>query len=391
MKTVLQNAYDTYNVIRNRPYWRGLYFLTLFTLSVLVVTKARPFWDMLPYMGTVVSLDTSDPDLIHATTYTEFKKHAGEQMMSAMLAGDDFTETMHRNPSYFSQQLPFFKVKVIYVFICRLFSKMGVPLFYAVLIPSALALFFTGFIFFTWLHKHYSALFSSAISLSLLMVFFNLDTFRIASPDALCGAFILASAYFLVVRDSLRYYSVFAFLAVFTRPDTIFLFIVMACLLGVYNFKNARILYPQLLSAVLAIALLYMVQKITGYNSYKMFYRSFVHLVPNPEDLDLQFELNTYLSGLKTGLLMSLNRISLYVFLALLVYCFLKREEFADIKVIWLEGLLISFIVKLIFHPLIDDRFLFIYIDIMILFMLTEFKKGFTFAEQPRENIVSWQ
>lgn len=380
MNSVLRPVFDSINKVKDRTFWKIAFFILLSGLSGVVLLKPAPFWGMVPYMGCVISYDQNDPQFIHETTYNEFEKHATSLMKEKILLRPDaFCRDMQTNSDHFTQQFVFYKIKFLYVFISYIFFKCGIPLYYAVLVPMSLSLFFTGLILFQWLKRYYSLLFSAVFILLLLTASFNIQTFRIASPDAMAGTFMLASVFSLIERRSYFLFSMFLILTVLTRPDAIFFELVLSFLLACFYFKSAkeRITLTIILMALTGI--IYFLKDVTGYDPITTFYCSFIHMVTDPATLKIDLTFQMYSYGVKDGLIRSLSMPRLYVFIGLILLCMVRRTQLE--KVNWLVSLAIAlaFIVRMFFHPLFEDRYLFMSMDILIVLLLISFvNKGQT-------------
>ncbi len=375
MKSFLLPYFNILNAVKNKIIWRFLFFGVLLCLTVLVIVKPRPFWGMLPYMGCVVSFDNNDPAYVHQLTYAEFAKHADPKMKEVILERpDNFCKDMLENPDHFSQQFIFYKIKFLYILISWLFYKCGIPLFYAVLLPICLSLFFTGFILWKWLSNYYSLLFTSLFSLVLLTAFFNLQTFRIASPDAMAGVFMLASVFYLTEKRSYSWFSVFLILTVLTRPDALFFEITLSLLLILFYLKNGTYVMNLIAIMLFLFTGLYFLKNILQYDPVTTFYVSFVQpLVPNPQDLHIKFDLDLYLAGLKSGWMQTIVRTKFYVFIGLIVLCFIRRKELSKLNVIIFTAISLAFLVRMFLHPLYEDRYVFMSMDILIVLLLISF------------------
>src|SRR5688572_4660573 len=249
-------------------------------ISLVVVTSfyclKHPirFWDMLPYMGSVVSIDNNDPTYVHTVTYLEFNRYATPEMKASMIEGHPFCKNLSQSPDKFNEQLPFFKIKMLFVYLAWLLYQSGIPLFYAVLIPSALAFVGIGLISWQWISQHYKPVYTILLSLASLLFLVNFDAFRIASPDAMASFFMIAGSYFLIEQKKTMTAIILLSLSVVTRPDYVIFVGLLLALTAFFNAKNNRKQLYTCVSGIFIVSLLFMLTKWQsgGYDAYRMFY-----------------------------------------------------------------------------------------------------------------------
>jgi hypothetical protein len=346
--------------------------------SVYIFKNPQRFWDMLPYMGSVLSMETNEPMEIHSQTYVHFMAGIPDQSWERMLNDDAFTHDMAWDTDHFNQQLPFFKIKALYIYTSYLFYQMGFPLFTAVLLPSLLAFIFISFLIYYWLSQHFKPWITFILATLFFVLNLNFDAFRIASPDAMSAAFLILGTYFFIEKNRLSQAAAFLLLGLLTRPDN--LFFVGFLLVGFLFFfkrkdnKQAYSTVGFLILAIISILLLRI--ESGGYDAYRMFYRSFVQLVVDPQTANIHFDLPTYLGGIKNGLKMSLHNKIIYLLpLATLGYYFIRKFNTSPWVNLWMLAMGLSVVARIFVHPLFETRYLFGFLVVILLLTVVQLKQ----------------
>ncbi len=104
-----------------------------FSLLCLVVPLLTPVdnWDMLGYAASVKSLYGMDAASIHASVFSEYQSYATAYSFEQLTKGSSYREVMHQDAEAFYQQIPFYKIRILYVLMLTLVSEMGVNVFTA--------------------------------------------------------------------------------------------------------------------------------------------------------------------------------------------------------------------------------------------------------------------
>lgn len=125
----------------DNKFYQSLAFATaiVFTLLCLVVPLLNPVanWDMLGYAGSVKSLLGMNVDDIHRSVYSEFAAYASAGSFEVITGGTSYRQTMYEDAAAFSQQIPFYKIRILYVSMLTGLHQLGFELFAAMHVISA--------------------------------------------------------------------------------------------------------------------------------------------------------------------------------------------------------------------------------------------------------------
>jgi hypothetical protein len=316
-------------------------------------------------MGAVISIDENDSVKIHQKTYQLLKEQSSIQEQQKLIDGHSFCKSIYEHQSYFKQQLPFFQVKFLYVYASYLLYKLGIPLYDALFIVVLIASVCIILLIYNWLKVHVGNKLSLLFCVLLFLCWFNVRSFTISSPDAMAGLFFMLACYFYLERNNFKLTYLFLSLAALTRPDYLF-FVLCFYVISNWVLKTKPAVISTI-SMLLCVASVVLISSIYHYNGWQMFYRSFVYLTVSPQTEAGAFSTEVYLNGLLNGVKISLKHWSTYLFLLMLMlpFIFLKRLTVTE-KIIFLT-VLTSVIVRFFIHPWLEERFVFIYIDLFII------------------------
>lgn len=123
--------------------------LVLFLYSV---NTPRQNWDMLGYAGSAVSMENSDAGYIHNYIYQDLKAYATDKEFKELTAKNNYRKAMYQDKDAFNQQIPFYKIRIIFAFLILGLAKLGFNVFIASHILSAI-LVSSGFLIYYHAYK----------------------------------------------------------------------------------------------------------------------------------------------------------------------------------------------------------------------------------------------
>jgi hypothetical protein len=360
------------------------YLLILFSVAYIffLIQKKKTYWDAVPYLGAVLAIDEKDNAKIHESTYQLLKENTSIQEQQKLIEGHPFCKSIYDSQYYFAQQLPFFQVKFLYLYTSYIFYKIGVPLYDTLFLVVLIASILIFIIIYNWLKKYHGNGLSLLFSVFLFLCWFNIRSFIISSPDALAGLFFITAIYFYLEKENQNIAYLFLFLAALTRPDYLF-FVVCFYSIAILLLKVKPSLFATATTLVCVTCVL-LISYNYQYDGWQMFYRSFIDLTVSPQTEAGKFSIDVYLTGLLNGVKVSLNHWSTFLFFLMLMlpFIFLKKLSVAE-KIIF-YSILSSVVIRFLIHPWLEERFVFIYIDIFIIVFL----KHIDLSRFKHKNIV---
>src|SRR5260221_9320013 len=114
-----------------------IYSMVIFCSAAWSIKKPAYNWDILAYMGVILSYENADVKAIHHTVYAVAKEKIPAVYYSRLIdASNEYRNDMAQHPDRFYSQFPFYVVKPMYTGLAWIFYKMGVGLVMATVWPS---------------------------------------------------------------------------------------------------------------------------------------------------------------------------------------------------------------------------------------------------------------
>jgi len=114
-------------------------FVCLSALTFLSYAIAHPVynWDMLGYVASILSITDNNPVTIHAAVYSGLANYVDAESFTELTSSTQYRQVMYEEAGAFAQQIPFYKIRVLFLFIIKGVSALGVDLFQALHLVSA--------------------------------------------------------------------------------------------------------------------------------------------------------------------------------------------------------------------------------------------------------------
>jgi len=100
-------------------------------LFIQAITSPIQNWDLLGYAASVFSIESTEAELIHDQTYQQYKAYATDYEYKYLTEGSNYRKVMSEDAVAFQQQIPFYKIRIIFVLLILALVKMGVGIFTA--------------------------------------------------------------------------------------------------------------------------------------------------------------------------------------------------------------------------------------------------------------------
>lgn len=346
-------------------------FINLGIGCIFFYSKPHFNWDTLAYIGCVLELNGDNLEELHNKTYQSLELISERQKLFLTTSSKYKTE-MAKSTEGFVQQLPFYRVKPLYVLACYLSYKLGMPLIESMLIPSILSFFFTGIILYYWLKRYLNILVAWSITLLFMFSPSVILLSRITTPDGMSTCILFLGIYLLLEKQNFWLFSILSFFAILTRPDNI-IFITLITLVAIISqpIKNFNI--KHYLPFVIALgAYCYIKFFINGYPWYTLYHHTFVEKIAYPLKFKSNFSFGIYIQELKNGIL-SLQYSFTYLPVFLLLMIISIRNEVYNIKsqlLLVFIAVFVAIIIRFLLFPDFSDRFFIIYYLIGIILLV---------------------
>ena len=178
-------------------------FFAIFLLATATLAYIWPFaeWDALAYIGCAIALHEPNAETMHAQVYDEARNGYSEDAVDELANGSAFRHDVAGNANHFAQQLPFYRVRPIYIRLIAGLHRLGVTYVHAVQLVSALSFALFGILVFRWAAAYVSTRVAAIGSALLLVTPGSFAAARTGTPDMLSSVALLWGTYLLVERQ----------------------------------------------------------------------------------------------------------------------------------------------------------------------------------------------
>ena len=278
--------------------------------AALWLTVYRPFhnWDVVGYVASAKSFDSSDAAALQAFTYAELRGVLPPDLYDDIAReknigtgrGATYRHAVSTDETAFAEQLPYYRIRPLYTGLSYLFYKTGVDIEFATLAVSGIGVAVGLLVLYLFARARLTPAFASLLP-PLAMVVGLFDLARFSTPDGLAFAAVMLLARWLVLA----------------RTDTLLLAI--PCVLGI---RTDLILFtaPLLLalftcqpenrrkialSAAASVAIYFAILRYYGNPGWATFFyctmvQRCTHPLSNPPTLTLHDYLDALGNGLPT-------------------------------------------------------------------------------------------
>jgi hypothetical protein len=311
------------------------YFYLVALLLVVVWCYRNPLYnfDMIPYAAQTLLFQEHDVKLVHDQVYSALKREIPGADYAA-IAGAQQPLELARDARKFSEDLPFFSTKPLYLMAVYLSYRLGFNLAQATVVPSVLSYALLGILVFVWIGHYlagvYQAVFSSLIIFSPPVLLLA----HLSAPDALSTVLLVAGLYFILEREALAIGAAVLLLSIYARTNNLILVVFVFGYLAVCAKDRMRLSYAKagvlLATGIGSVAI---INHFSGFYGWQMlFYTSVLGHTSTPAETVVHVSSRAYLSAVKRGLFaMVLNGFeSLYAILGFLAIFLLRNRGSAD-------------------------------------------------------------
>lgn len=352
------------------------FWVLLFLGIIYAGLRPNYNWDMVAYMGCVVKINTSDSEALHKKTYEILRQELGDERTDWMSSGNNYRETMESDHKAFSENLPFYTIRVVYLAIVSFFFKLGIPLSFATVLPSLISVFLIILIIYRVLNKELNNTFvASIVSIIILFLPQVISLARLSTPDALSTFLLLLITVMYVYNSNWFLIFLIMSLSIMTRTDNI---IWCGLLLFFETFfpsdkKNKWLVISFGVGLLLIYFGLNVVHKNGGWEI--LFYHSFIQIQNFPLSLTPALTFKDYVI---TMVMRTPDYIPWLLLIIFAGYC-LRRISVKELlllkggKIIF--ACILSFLIKYVLFPSFDTRFYFVFVILLFLTAIMEWKK----------------
>ncbi|MFI5253665.1 MAG: hypothetical protein ACHQQQ_14685 [Bacteroidota bacterium] len=226
---------------RSEIFYSLLYATLICGIGIFSFLRPYYNWDLLGYVGTTLSIEEHNAEILHQKTYTYVKNSIPEQNYASLIANDNSYRTLTAtDPKFFAEQLHYYTIRPLYIAMLFILYKMGMNIVQATLAISIISCALVCTLVRIWLLK-YTVGIANLVSCSLLvMVSGILEAARLSTPDALSAVFILAGTYLFIEKRKFLPAWICFLLSTATRVDNVIFIIIYAVYFRYFSAEEIR-------------------------------------------------------------------------------------------------------------------------------------------------------
>jgi hypothetical protein len=302
--------------------------LVCFSFFVVFSALKNPAhnWDMIAYAGAAKSFEIRDHQALHEYVYSSLKSTVPAPTYERLISGD-YRKAMSEDPEAFYKQIPFYDIKILYVFIVFLLAKAGLNIFTATYLVSSVSVVAAMWIIFLAFRKHILPAFFILFLFSTLL-FRIVWIAQLSTPDGL--ALLAFMSVICALFKGKRVMFAILPLSILVRTDLIlFSGLVLAYVFIKFPKWRAAAVWS---FAASCFIYLFINRYFGNYGWNVLMNFTFVEIAPNPTKIQNQIHFADYLNIL-TGQIKRLFHVKQWLLYALItpvsiggVFAFGKRQ-----------------------------------------------------------------
>lgn len=312
-------------------------------------------WDMLPYIGSVISLQMPVPAIIHDQMLTAVKPAVPEWLYTEFSEKNTLSADIHA----FYAVLPFYRTKPLYIGAVWLMHRLGIGLAEATWLVSALSFTVLTILLAQWQPQQGSrAVWAIAISGLCALGAYPLGMLAgYSTPDALGLVFFMGGIMGWLQNRSTRVYALCMFLSFLARPDGALLILMLTAFFSVGMTPERQLKPAAALALITAICVAWYATGIVSWD--KLFYHTFVNLHFDLTGKDVTVTWSQYRNALVWGLAHEAKNVRLEILIAFSAMAWwygrhgnpIQREWLWLLAVVWA-----SFAIRFLIFPAWGDE-----------------------------------
>jgi hypothetical protein len=332
---------------------RASFGIVLAMLAMLAWFVPYYDWDLAAYVGAAIATHEQDPAKIHSQTYSALRQELPDDAYKEISSSSEFRRDVAQNPQHFFQQLRFYQIRPLFIRTLVVLHAMGIGYVAASRLISVAAFLGMGVLLFLWARRSAGDL-ASTVCVSLLLfapVIFT--SVRTGSPDALSAFVVLLGTYLLFERKQTLLPALLLLGSLFIRTDNIILVVLLfGWQASISITRRARSYWTA--AALLAIVCVVSINHIEHSYGWPMLMQNTETPVVNPAEITPEFSLHDYFAAWADTIDEAReNSIMVFPFIAALVLLGRGEQKLKALVTV----VLLSWIVRLILFPHIEDRY----------------------------------
>jgi len=340
---------------RSTGRWQRILSCTVLA-SVALLAYFTPYydWDLVAYVGSAIALHEKDSRAIQAGAYAALRRELPADDYTEIVSGSEFRRDVARNADHFRQQLPFYQIRPLYLWIIAALHAGGLGFVAGTRILSSAAMLAIGVLLFFWMRRYTADALAQVATPLLLVTPVIFTSARTGSPDALSALLVLIGVYEVSERNRMVYGAVFLLVSLLLRTDNA-IFVVLLFLSLALARTAAKSRTFAIGACVLAIATVLTVNHTQHSYSWSVLLRNTESPIVNPAETPATITAGDYFNAVGDMIDEAReNSVTVFPFLALL--SLISSRTPLRLKRL-VKVVLLSWAARIALFPHIEDRY----------------------------------
>jgi hypothetical protein len=331
----------------------------LFGVLLLAITLTAYFipyydWDLVAYVGSTIALNEQDSSVIQQQAYAALRTGLPEEDYADIASGSDFRSDVAKNADHFRQQLRFYQIRPLYIWILAGLHRLAMGYVQATRIVSAAAFFLIGVLVQAWLRRYVGEIEAGTCAILLLLAPVLFTSARTGSPDALSAFVVLLGVYFSIEHDAALVGSALLLLSLSLRTDNL-LFVLLFSGVETLRANGQRIRAATALAALSAIAMVLMINHAEHSYRWAVLMQNTATPIVNPADVSPRISISDYFASVHDMVDEAReNSVTVFPFIAAIAL-FSSRTPSQFKRLV--KIVLLSWAAHVIIFPHVEDRY----------------------------------
>ena len=340
---------------RSKGRWQGIVSCAVLA-SVTLLAYFTPYydWDLVAYVGSAIALHEKDSGAIQSRAYAALQRELPKDDYTEIASGSEFRRDVAQNADHFRQQLPFYQIRPLYLWILAALHAGGLGFVTGTRVLSSAAMLAIGVLLFFWMRRYTADAFAQVATLLLLITPVIFTSARTGSPDALSALAVLIGVFQLIERNRMVQGAMFLLVSLLLRTDNA-IFVVLVFLSFAMAGTALKSRTFKIGACVLAIATVLTVNHTEHSYSWNVLLRNTESPIVNPAEAPERFTRGDYFNAVD-DMIDEARQQSVTVFPFLALLSLISSRTPLRLKRL-VKVVLLSWAARIVLFPHIEDRY----------------------------------
>lgn len=250
----------------------------------LVWSRRDYNWDMLAYIATSYQLGGMTAEAAHELTYRQVRETIPPTDYQLLTESNAYRQLMTRDQAAFTQQLPGYRMKLVYPSLLLFAQRAGINPVFASVFISRCAYLAIGVLVLIWFGSFLSPPAALITTWATMSMSFSLALAQLSTPDALSTLVVLLAIWLAFQKHRFRPALALLLLSILIRPDNL---LWLAALAGYAAITDRAHRSLAIAATVVGVGLAVSTAAWSGSPDWAtLFHHAFMERIPYPDSFE---------------------------------------------------------------------------------------------------------